>query len=123
MRLHIETARLEAMALVLFTVLVVRGVKFTDHDRDRIIRCTDSLELGWWVVNASTATSIDDVFQPSPDEREATIRCAAVLVAQGAVQGAPYASGAGRFERPGRHWARAIVERAWMRRGGPPLGR
>ena len=91
-RLDMEMARVEAMACVLLTVLAVRGIEITDRDRDRIVGCLDSVTLSWWVVNASTATTIGRVFGPRLDAKERSVREAATLAAQTALEAAPYAS-------------------------------
>lgn len=62
-RKYFGEGKAEGKAEDVLTVVSARGIAVPDDARDRITACTDPEQLSAWLINAVTATEIDDVFR------------------------------------------------------------
>lgn len=61
-RRYFHEGKAEGEARAVLSVLATRGIDVPDEIRTRITECTDVDQLDTWVRRATTATSVDDLF-------------------------------------------------------------
>ncbi|MBK8260482.1 MAG: hypothetical protein IPK80_03990 [Nannocystis sp.] len=53
----------EGEASLLLHILERRGIAISEHDRDRVLSCTELAQIESWADRALTATTRDEVFE------------------------------------------------------------